>query len=107
MRWPPTCGRLQVRVHFLAQLMHEGASHLRQHLTASVLGRKVFCMPFHRGTQVTPRTLPAMAAALTYCQKVRTPTVWRVFLHMRACAKMSGSPSAGCCGCVLTQYGIF
>jgi hypothetical protein len=58
-------------VHFLAQLMHEGRSHLQRHLTASVLGRKVFCMPFHRGTQVTSATLAAMKAALAYCQKVR------------------------------------
>lgn len=62
---------VQVRVIFLSQLLHEGRSHLQQHLTASVLGRKVFVMPFHRGIQVTPQALGAMKAALMYCQQVR------------------------------------
>lgn len=61
---------VQVRGMFLSQLLHEGRSHLQQHLTASVLGRKVFVMPFHRGIQVTPQALSAMKASLAYCQKV-------------------------------------
>jgi hypothetical protein len=62
---------LQVRVSFLSQLLQEGKQHLQQHLTASVLGRKVFAMPFHRGINVTRHTLDNMRAALAYCQKVR------------------------------------
>jgi hypothetical protein len=61
----------QVRIIFLSQLLQEGRSHLQQHLTASVLGRKVFVMPFHRGIQVTQQALRAMKAALAYCQKLR------------------------------------
>lgn len=62
---------VQVRVIFLSQLLHDGKAHLQQHLTASVLGRKVFVVPFHRGIQVTPQALGAMKASLIYCQKVR------------------------------------
>lgn len=61
---------VQVRANFLSELLHEGMAHLQLHLTASVLGRKVFVMPFHRGVQVTPETLGAMEAALSYCQQV-------------------------------------
>ena len=73
---PPACDALvvvQVRIIFLSQLLHEGRAHLQQHLTASVLGRKVFVMPFHRGLQVTPQAVGSMKAALSYCQKVRLP----------------------------------
>lgn len=79
-------------MNFLAQLMHEGMSHLQQHLTASVLGRKVFCMPFHRGAQVSGETLGAMKAALAYCQKVRAGCCsWS---KSAACSPYSG---AWCC----------
>jgi hypothetical protein len=61
---------LQVRVNFLSQLLPEGRAHLQSHLTASVLGVKVFELPFHRGVQVTADTAAAMRAALAYCQKV-------------------------------------
>lgn len=61
----------QVRVNFLNELLHEGRAHLQQYLTASVLGRKVLTMPFHRGIQVDEAALGAMQAALTYCQQVR------------------------------------
>lgn len=66
----------QVRVNFLAPLLHEGKQHLQQHLTASVLGRKVFYMPFHRGIQVTQQSRGAMAAALSYCQQVNAWHAW-------------------------------
>lgn len=66
---------VQVRVIFLTQLLHEGRSHLQQFLTASVLARKVFCMPFHRGIQLDGQALDAMTAALAYCQKVRRSTL--------------------------------
>ena len=66
----------QLRIIFLSQLLHEGRSHLQQHLTASVLGRKVFVMPFHRGIQLTPHALGAMKAALAYCQKVRLQSAY-------------------------------
>lgn len=66
----PCSVAVQVRVNFLTQLLHEGRSHLQQYLTASVLGRKVFCLPFHRGIQLDGQALASMKAALAYCQKV-------------------------------------
>ena len=65
---------MQVRVNFLSPLLHEGKQHLQQHLTASVLGRKVFYMPFHRGIQVTQHSLGVMEATLSYCQQVKHTT---------------------------------
>lgn len=57
-------------MNFLSQLLPEGRAHLQSHLTASVLGVKVFELPFHRGVQVTADTAAAMMSALAYCQEV-------------------------------------
>jgi len=65
------CLAPQVRVNFLSQLLHEGKQHLQQHLTASVLGRKLFYTPFHRGISINQQTLSMMNAALNYCCQVR------------------------------------
>lgn len=90
-------------MYFLSQLMHEGRSHLQQHLTASVLGRKVFCMPFHRGTQVTGKTLGAMKAALAYCQMVRSKATGHSQLH----APLAQVPGAVRLSCMLPNTGVW
>jgi hypothetical protein len=62
-----------VRLHFLSKLLPEAHAHLAQTLTASVLGVKLFTLPFHRRIKLEQqdvRAMRAMRAALHYCQQV-------------------------------------
>jgi len=82
-------------VNFLSQLLHEGKQHLQQHLTASVLGRKLFYMPFHRGIKATEQGLAAMAAALTYCKQVCVIMIHKI-LHKPEAYQASGCVPISC-----------
>lgn len=59
-----------VRLHFLSQLLDEAADHLHSKLTASLLGRKLFRMPFCRDVELTEGRLHAMRSSLLHCQRV-------------------------------------
>jgi hypothetical protein len=61
---------IQVRLNFLSKLLPEAQAHLAQVLTASVLGVKLFNMPFHRHVKITAKDMQGMQAALLYCQQV-------------------------------------
>lgn len=70
----------QVRLNFLSTLLEEAYGHLHCHLTAGVLGRKLFTMPFTRDVKVTEAAARAMRASLLHCKQVRT----------RKCSRMAG-----------------
>jgi hypothetical protein len=61
----------QVRLNLLSTLLHEGFDYFHQHLTASVLGRKLFMLPFHRDVPITTQGAKAMLEVAKYCQQVR------------------------------------
>lgn len=61
---------LQVRLNFLATLIGEAYNHLHNHMCASVLGRKLFTLPFHRDVSITAAGARKMQASLLYCQQV-------------------------------------
>eukprot|EP00775_Hariotina_reticulata_P004976 gene4976-5218_t len=63
-------GKRVVRLNFLSKLLPEAQAHLAQVLTASVLGVKLFNMPFHRHIKITIKDVRVMRAALLYCQQV-------------------------------------
>ncbi|KAG2496793.1 hypothetical protein HYH03_005201 [Edaphochlamys debaryana] len=46
-------GSRVVRLNFLSTLLDEAYAHLHAHLTASVLGRKLFMLPYHRNLELT------------------------------------------------------
>ena len=60
-------GRL-VRLNFLSQLLPEAFDFLHEHLTGSVLGTKLFVLPFHRDVEVTPQAAGRLLAAAAFCQ---------------------------------------
>ena len=60
-------GRL-VRLNFLPQLLPEAFDFLHEHLTGSVLGTKLFVLPFHRDVEVTPQRGRSLLAAAAFCQ---------------------------------------
>jgi uncharacterized protein YbaR (Trm112 family) len=77
------CPVCQVRLNLLSTLLHEGFDYLHQHLTASVLGCKLFMMPFHRKVPITAQGAKAMLETAKYCQRVSikkekraTPKSW-------------------------------
>ncbi|KAG2492053.1 hypothetical protein HYH03_009551 [Edaphochlamys debaryana] len=62
-------GNRMVRLNFLSVLLDEAYGHLHTHLTASVLGRKLFTLPFHRDVELTEARVQAMASAMRHCQQ--------------------------------------
>ncbi len=62
---------LQVRLNLLSTLLDEAFDHLHQHLCASVLGRRILTLPFHRDVQLTVQQAHAMHTCLNYCQQAR------------------------------------
>ncbi|KAG2501267.1 hypothetical protein HYH03_001073 [Edaphochlamys debaryana] len=67
MHWAD--GSRVVRLNFLSTLLDEAYGHLHAHLTASVLSRKLFTLPFHRDVELTQKRVQAMASAMRHCQK--------------------------------------
>ena len=61
---------MQVRLNLLPQLLNEAYAHMQSCLSASILARKLFVMPFHRDVKVDLGVVEAMRSALTYCQRV-------------------------------------
>lgn len=61
---------VQVRLNFLTTLIGEGYNHLHNHMCASVLGRKLFTLPFDRDVTITAAGAKKMQASLLYCQQV-------------------------------------
>jgi hypothetical protein len=59
-----------VRLNVLPTLMEEAYAHLHSCLTASVLGRKLFTLPFHRDVQPTEGSVLSIRSCLRYCQQV-------------------------------------
>ena len=70
---------LQVRLNVLSQLMTEAYDHLHSSLCASVLGRRLFSLPFQREVDLQMKEEPdlnveranAMRACMELCQQVR------------------------------------
>ncbi|KAJ1618864.1 hypothetical protein T492DRAFT_916482 [Pavlovales sp. CCMP2436] len=58
-----------VRLYFLAQLLDEGSALLHRTLTADVLGRKIFHMPFCRDVVVSEPRTRALLASLRHCRR--------------------------------------
>ncbi|KAG2488308.1 hypothetical protein HYH03_013158 [Edaphochlamys debaryana] len=58
-----------VRLTFLSKLLGEAHEHLHATLTASLLGRKLFALPFHRDVELTEAQVQAMLCALRHCQQ--------------------------------------
>jgi hypothetical protein len=63
-------GQQVVRLNFLPTLLDEASNHLQRYLTASVLRRKLFVMPFSRDVQLDEPGARAMLACTRYCQQV-------------------------------------
>jgi hypothetical protein len=64
-------GQQLVRLNFLPTLLDEAYGHLHRYLTASVLGRKLFLLPFNRDVKLDVTQARTMRACLMYCQQVR------------------------------------
>jgi hypothetical protein len=71
---PPDLMRItsssQVHLNFLGTLLNEAYAHLHAFLIASVLGRKLFLMPFHMDVYITANVARYMKACLDYCKQV-------------------------------------
>lgn len=65
----PTAPGNLVRLFCLAQLIDEAYDMLHQKLCASVLGRHLYRLPFHRGIQLTVARTTAMTNCLKRCQR--------------------------------------
>ena len=79
-----------MRLNLLPALLEESYAHLHSCLCAGLLQRKLFVQPFHRDVKVTPKVVPAMRSAMTYCKQVSCgglttplvffpPTLWLFF----------------------------
>jgi hypothetical protein len=62
-------GRHLVRLNLLSTLLDEGYAHLHSYLTASVLGRKLFLLPFNRDVQLDAAAARTIMGSLLYCQQ--------------------------------------
>ena len=67
---PHTLFPSQVRLNLLSTLLDEAYGFLHRFMCASVLGRKVFTLPFSRDVDITVEGARAMRACLQYCQQV-------------------------------------
>ena len=65
---------LQVRLNLPSTLLDDGCRHMQNVLCGSVMGRKIYTMPFHRDVQLTAKDARSMAKALARCQQVRGRT---------------------------------
>jgi hypothetical protein len=74
---------MQVRLNFLSTLLEQSYSLLSNSLCASLLGRKVFVLPFHRDVEMTEKRARAMLACLNHCKRV---SVLIVHHHLKTCA---------------------
>jgi hypothetical protein len=93
-------------MNFLGKLLPEAHDHLAHTLTASVLGVKLFSLPFHRQIRLQRHTLRAMRAALLHCQQVGlllhcslelwTPSIWRSWLHCAIHKSAVASSGSNC-----------
>jgi hypothetical protein len=61
---------VQVRLNLLPALIEEAYAHMHSCMSASLLGRKMFVLPFHRDVRVTPKVVTVMHSAMAYCKKV-------------------------------------
>ncbi|KAG2496538.1 hypothetical protein HYH03_005361 [Edaphochlamys debaryana] len=62
-------GSRVVRLNFLSRLLDDSYAHLHATLTASILGRKLFVLPFHRDVEPTEGRVQAMVSAMRHCQQ--------------------------------------
>ena len=60
-----------VRLHFLSQLIDEAYYYLHRHLTASLMGRRLLRLPFHRDVNLTLHDVKVMHDCLTRCMLAR------------------------------------
>jgi hypothetical protein len=77
-------GQQLVRLNFLPTLLDEAYGHLHRYLTASVLGRKLFLLPFNRDVKLDVMRARAMKSCLMYCQQVSS----RCFAGAACCPGM-------------------
>ncbi len=82
---------LQVRLHFLSQLLDEAHAHLHATLCASVLGRKLVRLPFHRDVELTPEGAERLLACLTHCMHVRGMAM--LGRHVVQCCRLQCTPT--------------
>eukprot|EP00961_Rhodomonas_salina_P053465 717141-Rhodomonas_salina.1 len=61
--------RKLLRGHFLPQLLHEAKQHFERYVSASVMSRRIYKMPFHRNVELNPDRLKLMRAALEQCRR--------------------------------------
>ena len=57
------------RLHFLSALMNEAYTYLQNHLMASILGVKIYLMPFCRDVQLDVNAINMMKNALNDCKR--------------------------------------
>jgi hypothetical protein len=80
-----------VRLNFLSQLLPEAFAHLHLHLCASVLGRKLMQLPFHRDVELDLAGARAMRAAVEHCRQVGL--LWAVQWRLSpGCSPRPGCP---------------
>ena len=56
-----------MRLHFLSPLLGEAVHFLRRHLTASLMTRRVYELPYHRGVPLTLEVANQMELSLRRC----------------------------------------
>lgn len=61
--------RRLVRLHFLSPLLNESYDFLHHTITASILCRRLYLLPFHRDLKLSPREAGIMLLCLKGCQK--------------------------------------
>lgn len=60
-----------VRLHFLSQLIDEAYYYLHRHLTASLMGRRLLQLPFHRDVGLVPQDVLVIQDCLKRCMCAR------------------------------------
>lgn len=58
-----------IRLHFLAPLLKESYEFLHHTITASILCRRLYLLPFHRDVKPTPRDCRILLQCLRQCQR--------------------------------------
>ncbi len=58
-----------VRFHFLTDLLGEAYMFMHEHVTAGILNRKLFTMPFDRDVIVTAERIALLTSHAQYCQR--------------------------------------
>ena len=62
------CREKITRLHFLSALMNEAYTYLQNHLMASILGVRIYLMPFCRDVQLDANSIEMMKNALDDCK---------------------------------------